>query len=659
MSCKSDPDRCFSFADICSFRLDAQNHLIPCRSGSHLQHCRNIQCSGKFKCQGSFCMPFSYVCDGKWDCPNGEDESRQNRCDTERSCPNMIRCEKSKTCASLSDICDKISDCPNSDDEELCSLKNPCPWKCKCLLFALDCSKQNISLLLGTLPFTHVHFQKTNLSVLPSFFTSFPHVISLVAQYCNVKDLYIIIHDMHLVQIANVAYNSISRIEIGCFKNTRSLKTLQLSNNMLRKLVGQEFRDLDHLTCLNLSSNHLIHLDTSIFGYLRIDILSLQNNSLDIVSHNFENAFWVKVLHADNTKVCCMLNNIQSCTEQRKWPHICKSRLLLDTTLGSYTICVSSLILLLSVVPYIVTGVGEKSQKKLKGLVFTLFLVGGDAEYGITLLALWFFDNGFGGHFISYEIKWKSSLSCWLFYFLFLHFHLYSPGLLSLMSFARLMIVKYPFQSRFKKLKFISYSAAVLLVLLLSVSLAMTGIIWFLHSDVPVQVCSPFVDPNHLSVIATILTWQVLVVQVGTILFVSFADICLLTEIEESQRSFQGFASNSKSHLSVKIDLLVEVISSVLTWIPSCTVYVVCLLTDCSLTLTIWTIIAVSTINSVVHPGIFVLQTVKNLLGSSAGCCRSVWASLNFSTNECDTKIRALVSVALSCLLCFFGAKCG
>ena len=27
-----------------------------------------------FKCPGYHCIPWSYVCDGKWDCPHGYDE---------------------------------------------------------------------------------------------------------------------------------------------------------------------------------------------------------------------------------------------------------------------------------------------------------------------------------------------------------------------------------------------------------------------------------------------------------------------------------------------------------------------------------------------------------------------------------------------------------
>ncbi len=27
-----------------------------------------------FKCPGNYCIPYQYLCDGEWHCPDGEDE---------------------------------------------------------------------------------------------------------------------------------------------------------------------------------------------------------------------------------------------------------------------------------------------------------------------------------------------------------------------------------------------------------------------------------------------------------------------------------------------------------------------------------------------------------------------------------------------------------
>ena len=36
--------------------------------------CTHFKCIGYFKCPHSFCLPLKYICDGKNDCPEGEDE---------------------------------------------------------------------------------------------------------------------------------------------------------------------------------------------------------------------------------------------------------------------------------------------------------------------------------------------------------------------------------------------------------------------------------------------------------------------------------------------------------------------------------------------------------------------------------------------------------
>ena len=74
LPCKEGHSKCYNMSDICSYKLNYHRHLIPCRNGGHLQNCKVFSCINKFKCQESYCIPWSYVCDGKWDCPDGCDE---------------------------------------------------------------------------------------------------------------------------------------------------------------------------------------------------------------------------------------------------------------------------------------------------------------------------------------------------------------------------------------------------------------------------------------------------------------------------------------------------------------------------------------------------------------------------------------------------------
>ena len=57
--------RCFNFTDICLYKLNSKSNMIPCRNGGHLENCGNFECNMMFKCPDYYCIPWTYVCDGK------------------------------------------------------------------------------------------------------------------------------------------------------------------------------------------------------------------------------------------------------------------------------------------------------------------------------------------------------------------------------------------------------------------------------------------------------------------------------------------------------------------------------------------------------------------------------------------------------------------
>ena len=83
--------RCFPISKLCHYDMDQYGRLTTCRNGAHLQHCRSIDCPGKFKCPSSYCISTVRLCDGRSDCLEGEDE---NYCPLNMtlSCPGFYRC---------------------------------------------------------------------------------------------------------------------------------------------------------------------------------------------------------------------------------------------------------------------------------------------------------------------------------------------------------------------------------------------------------------------------------------------------------------------------------------------------------------------------------------------------------------------------------------
>ena len=144
--CTYGHSKCYILADICVYSLDINNHVSPCRTGTHLAECTDYECHMKYKCPGFYCIEWSLVCDGKWDCPFGFDEEKNYNCNQHRNCLQLYKCKQSTVCIHLGDVCDQIEDCPDREDEQMCDIhKTKCPQMCVCLAFAMKCSHIEIT----------------------------------------------------------------------------------------------------------------------------------------------------------------------------------------------------------------------------------------------------------------------------------------------------------------------------------------------------------------------------------------------------------------------------------------------------------------------------------------------------------------------------------
>ncbi|XP_030838383.1 atrial natriuretic peptide-converting enzyme-like [Strongylocentrotus purpuratus] len=70
-----DNGACAPLDTICMYELNEVGLLNGCRDVTNLKECETHTCpSWTLKCPDSYCIPLRYRCDGKMDCPKGEDE---------------------------------------------------------------------------------------------------------------------------------------------------------------------------------------------------------------------------------------------------------------------------------------------------------------------------------------------------------------------------------------------------------------------------------------------------------------------------------------------------------------------------------------------------------------------------------------------------------
>ena len=100
------------------------------------------ECPFHFKCKNTYCVPLKHVCDHEFDCPNGEDETR-NLC-LNHTCSGMFKCVYANLshCLHHAKICDGFKDCNDltyaGEDESVC-LTGVCPEGCYCFGHAYAC----------------------------------------------------------------------------------------------------------------------------------------------------------------------------------------------------------------------------------------------------------------------------------------------------------------------------------------------------------------------------------------------------------------------------------------------------------------------------------------------------------------------------------------
>ena len=639
LPCKEGHPRCYNLTDICIFKLNLVNQLKPCRNGGHLENCGKFECNLMFKCLNAYCIPWAYVCNGKWDCPEGDDEIYDSLCEKKQVCFFMYKCKKtSNVCIHTGNLCDGSNDCPYSDDESLCDLKHfKCPEYCRCLLFSIDCNNASLTNIVRHGPFSFFSVVMSNSSLNSITDLTRLMVDSLVVKLPRNGILEVCInYNLKEVVLFDVSFNSLKIIKNMCFIQMLKLVSLSLNDNEIKLVEEKSFFNVKHLKFLNLSNNPLINFPT-IFSicrhYVKLGVINLTNltgkhRSIDAT---FTSVTLVKVVVTENYQFCCLSPPETICIAQPSG-YISCSELLPNNSLKIVFITVSCAIISLSILS-ICLHIKSMSKKVYSTIVFSLNL--NEAICGLYVISISVANIIYSENFYYEQDIWRSSAICFATSGAVIWYKISAEMHHVFLSLSRVMAVIYPIDTIFKKVGF----AKKILFFIHTSSFTFSVLFTTLHKikhDTTISFCFPFVDPTKKLFLIKFIVWFVALTEVISSVLIMILHIGLVIKVRKSQKNTVTFKSKTTSVNLLAVQLAIPTICMILCWYPANVVYItVMFLSTYPIDLIILTIALIFPINSVVNPWIFMVAAIKK---------ENKFSKVNYKLNIFDPQIMKLIN---------------
>ena len=612
--CKEGYSKCFNISDICNYRVNLFGRIQPCSNGAHLQNCEYFECNMMFKCVKTYCIPWAYVCDGKWDCSNGEDEMYAQICDETPICSHMFKCRGEKhRCLHLGNSCDGIRDCPQGDDEYLCELKyRKCPTKCVCLVLAIECSNLNYY-SFGSLFFPYI-----SVSVL---FSNYYELINAISTFTKVT--YLKLKHNGISQICNkflsnsiilldLGYNYVRNLKGHCFVALHLVKSIILINNYITSVETHAFYDLIGLKCLDLSNNFLTELSNNIIkGSYFFEICLLKNVTVYHLDKKFLDGINSIIIDTDDYRLCCVTAPNLACTATIPWYIYCNNLLPSSMMRWSFIIISISIIVVNGI------SIAINSRVMLNKAYFVCIAAVNitDILYGAYLGIIWIFDVISEQEFILKEAYWRSGFVCFLAFSIVLYFTVTSQLTLVLLALSRLLVVINPLHTTFKCFRYV-FKYVISIFILSFLFTAFTT--FFLKSQekfLPTSLCFPFIDPTNSSFTINILVWSVVSSQCVTSVVITVSHILLIRRLSIHQRKLQRVVISDVSNVSLAVQLIIVTLSNVLCWFSLNTIYIITMtISKYPIDLVIWMEVFVVPLNPIINPIVFISTYLRKFV---------------------------------------------
>lgn len=531
LQCRPGHPKCFNITDICIYSLH-KNIMFPCRNGGHLHNCQEFECNTKFKCHMSHCIAWSYVCDNKWDCPDGEDESV--RCRHTYHCENLFKCKGThQTCIHVEEVCNGIGDCPQNEDEVACELHNMlCLAGCSCLFMAMQCHTAHSVEYSVTFPFLFVSITKTTFVVhLLHLFESALFFILTSNQITKLSHRELPVKLMLL----NLSFNHLILLESSFLESKLFLKKLLIISNNISTVNQKAFHDLPQLSVIDLSNNPLTLLSKTNFeGTKQIKIFSINHVNSSAISHGLLPKWPIQVIETTSFYICCHKADNQHCEADKAWHNSCTllphvGMVVLFGLEGNMILCLS----IISIFLHMVVKHASKAFTMIVAVINTT-----DLLCVLFVLTIFIADILFKKVYVLSDVSWRQSNFCLLASSSLLLFAILSQALLILLSVSRLMVVIKPMTTSFKSKSFVSKCIAVLVLTSLTIALLFEVSFVLSLGVQPFDLCLPFIDPAG-SILSAILTWFLILTHCSTSVSIIALHIALVHSLIQSQKNIQ------------------------------------------------------------------------------------------------------------------------
>ena len=453
LECYAGHSQCYSEREKCIYNLTKVTHLLMyCRNGKHLEDCNTFTCQGMFKCPNSYCIPFRYKCDGKWDCWNGIDE-----CNCKNIiCFKMYKCHHSKVCIHTKNVCDYIDDCPLNDDERLCNV-NKCLAKCSCINLGILC--ENITFSKGTL-FSlqhYIYIQIIDSNINNVRIDQFEHILFLIVSKNSMihKSSYLCSSSFSPIKLItlDLSFNLSGNIIYQQFTCLPSLRVLDLGSNTISVLNNSPFRSLKSLKLLDLYGNGIrLLLSCAFCGLNNLLFLQLKGNDIFQINKDVFTNVHPKFTSTSSFHVCCIVKIKTSvCTAEPIWPASCEAMVGVKnmkemTWVMSFSVIINNILSLSGIIlPWYLT----KQLNEYKKWVLLINIC--DLIIGLYLLTVSVKAATEGLNYFYVDLIWRSSFLCYSISFMFLVSISLSPLYLLAVSVSRYRAIKDPFKKSFSK----------------------------------------------------------------------------------------------------------------------------------------------------------------------------------------------------------------